>query len=525
LILFLFVSAGLDSDTALAVVKLLRAMTKSEKQFSSPGRTILATIHQPTYQIFKEFDYLILLAGGGLIYCGPTEGALNYFQSQFGLSCPLNCNPPEFFLDLLSAGSIDKFLSHPQVNDHDQLINTDYSTRLNYFINYWRAYRRKLPKIAIPRPERAKQQFQTLLEERNSSFLKSIQKKQNEEKNSPVENIQQRESPLSAPAVNILNQNQNRLPSLSLPVDAFLSNILNEVSILFSRSQLCSARSPLVRLFQLLQSLGLAFLIGATFFSVPNTRAGIQNRLGVIFFLLIAVLFSNLFSSILSFTEERAVFLREQANGMYGVWSYFIARTGGEIGPTITFNGIFSALVYLLIGLSRDSFSQFCFFVVYLQLFAFAGQSLGLLVSASIESRLTALIVAPIAIAPFILFTPYSLPEALNIPFYFLPLKWISPFWWAFSGLAQNEFSSLELSCKEAEKVDVGKLIGLGELQLQPICIYTRGKQILSRFSIESQNENEIWKNLAILTALCVAFRVLAGFQLRSTANKVRRPD
>ncbi|XP_077659596.1 broad substrate specificity ATP-binding cassette transporter ABCG2-like isoform X3 [Urocitellus parryii] len=67
-------TAGLDSSTASAVLLLL-------KSISEQGRTIIFTIHQPRYSIFKLFDSLTLLASGKLLYHGPAQKALEYFQS------------------------------------------------------------------------------------------------------------------------------------------------------------------------------------------------------------------------------------------------------------------------------------------------------------------------------------------------------------------------------------------------------------------------------------------------------------
>ena len=47
-------TSGLDSSTALKIIKLLKKETLL-------GKTIIATIHQPSGQIFMEFERLLLL--------------------------------------------------------------------------------------------------------------------------------------------------------------------------------------------------------------------------------------------------------------------------------------------------------------------------------------------------------------------------------------------------------------------------------------------------------------------------------
>ena len=39
------------------------------------------SIHQPRYSIFKLFDTLTLLSVGKMVYHGPADQALRYFQT------------------------------------------------------------------------------------------------------------------------------------------------------------------------------------------------------------------------------------------------------------------------------------------------------------------------------------------------------------------------------------------------------------------------------------------------------------
>jgi ABC-type multidrug transport system ATPase subunit len=50
-------TSGLDSTTALKITKIL-------KNEAYTGKTIIATIHQPSSEIFNMFDRLILLHDG-----------------------------------------------------------------------------------------------------------------------------------------------------------------------------------------------------------------------------------------------------------------------------------------------------------------------------------------------------------------------------------------------------------------------------------------------------------------------------
>ncbi|XP_074882071.1 broad substrate specificity ATP-binding cassette transporter ABCG2-like isoform X2 [Buteo buteo] len=90
-------TTGLDASTANAVLTLL-------KKLSRRGRTIIFSIHQPRYSIFKLFDSLTLLALGKVLYHGPAKQALEYFSS-IGYECEPFNNPADFFLDIINGDS------------------------------------------------------------------------------------------------------------------------------------------------------------------------------------------------------------------------------------------------------------------------------------------------------------------------------------------------------------------------------------------------------------------------------------
>lgn len=73
-------TTGLDSTTALQVIILLR-------QLANEGRTIVSTIHQPSSEVFAEFDRLMLLVEGRCIFQGRSSDANTYFKDM-GRICP-----------------------------------------------------------------------------------------------------------------------------------------------------------------------------------------------------------------------------------------------------------------------------------------------------------------------------------------------------------------------------------------------------------------------------------------------------
>lgn len=88
-------TSGLDSFKALQIVRLLNKQAKK-------GRTIIATIHQPSSEAFLYFDKLILMMDGHIVYQGGAIESTNHF-SAIGLVCPMLVNPTDFFMKILSV--------------------------------------------------------------------------------------------------------------------------------------------------------------------------------------------------------------------------------------------------------------------------------------------------------------------------------------------------------------------------------------------------------------------------------------
>ncbi|CAO2639102.1 ATP-binding cassette sub-family G member 3, partial [Lemmus lemmus] len=82
-------TTDLDWSATIDVISILRRM-------SMRGRTIIFSINQPPYSIFKQFDSLTLVASGKVMFHGPAQEALEYFKSA-GYNYDSHNNPADFF--------------------------------------------------------------------------------------------------------------------------------------------------------------------------------------------------------------------------------------------------------------------------------------------------------------------------------------------------------------------------------------------------------------------------------------------
>ncbi|CAJ1341769.1 unnamed protein product, partial [Effrenium voratum] len=87
-------TSGLDSAMAYNVTKLLHDFARGE---NTTKKTVLATIHQPSEEVFNLFDKVLIIVEGRSVYFGPPSAALQHFSS-LGMECPRDESPPDFFM-------------------------------------------------------------------------------------------------------------------------------------------------------------------------------------------------------------------------------------------------------------------------------------------------------------------------------------------------------------------------------------------------------------------------------------------
>ena len=88
-------TTGLDSFTAASIIGLMSKLANEKNS------TIIATIHQPSSQIFSAFDKLLLLSFGSAVYMGKAKQAVDFFSS-IGYPVAENYNPSDHYMNVLA---------------------------------------------------------------------------------------------------------------------------------------------------------------------------------------------------------------------------------------------------------------------------------------------------------------------------------------------------------------------------------------------------------------------------------------
>mgnify|MGYP001801405151 CR=1 FL=1 len=83
-------TSGLDSFSAVQVCQLLQKVAHA-------GASVMFTIHQPSSRIFREFDHLILMKKGRVMYSGSVNSIHDYFAER-NYPCPDDHNPADWIM-------------------------------------------------------------------------------------------------------------------------------------------------------------------------------------------------------------------------------------------------------------------------------------------------------------------------------------------------------------------------------------------------------------------------------------------
>ncbi|KAM9315196.1 broad substrate specificity ATP-binding cassette transporter ABCG2b [Pholidichthys leucotaenia] len=305
-------TTGLDSNTANCIINLLHKLSRR-------GKTVVLSIHQPRYSIFKLFDHLSLMHKGEMVYAGATDHALVYF-SQLGYEIEAFNNPADFFMDITNGDA------KPRVE-----LNAVEESKNPLAVKY-----------------RQSQLHQKVMEE-----------------------------------LEYLNQNVAEGLTDEDEAVNYATSFFYQMRIVCSRAVQNLLRNPQTSYAQLALNIFFAILVGLIYYQIPLTMPeAFQNRTGAFFFLIINMVFGNL-SAVELFINERAIFIHENSSGYYRTSVYFLSKIFADILPNRMIPIIvFSAIAYFMMGM-KPAFTAFLCFTLTMCLVSLAGVSLAFLASAS----------------------------------------------------------------------------------------------------------------------------------------------
>uniref|UniRef100_A0A8D3DFW4 ABC transporter domain-containing protein n=1 Tax=Scophthalmus maximus TaxID=52904 RepID=A0A8D3DFW4_SCOMX len=371
-------TTGLDASTANSVLLLLKRM-------GNHGRTIILSIHQPRYSIYRLFDSLTLLVTGKQVFHGPAQSALDYF-SDIGYTCEPHNNPADFFLDVINGDSTAVAVFNVSKSSRSRRGIEDKLVEEYRSCHFYKQTKAELGGIVQAKPTSGTTTRSGRTITYNTGFLtqfKWVSKR------------------------------------------TFRNLMLN----------------PQTGVAQVAVTLFLALVVGAIFYDVQDNQSGMQNRFGALFFVTVNQCFSSLSAAEL-FISERKLFIHEYISGYYRLSVYFLCKVLSDIITLRTIPAlVFSCVAYFLIGL-KPTVEAFFLFMFTVMLVAYTATSMALAISADQTVVAIANIFMTIACVFMMIFAGL-LVNLTSIASWLAWLKYFSIPRYGLSALQANEFTGL----------------------------------------------------------------------------------
>ncbi|KAI8318860.1 hypothetical protein GQ54DRAFT_320883 [Martensiomyces pterosporus] len=480
-------TSGLDAYNAFVVMDTLSQLARRY------GRTVICTIHQPRSDIFGMFDRLIVLAAGQMCYSGPASTIVEHFES-IGHPVPKGYNIADFSIDLVQQATVTSssedsewtpLLKESHVSltscaeDSSKKGGSDITgsagTSSRSLVKEKERGQGKgssgsaAEPQSQPKPKRKGNQFLVYdLDVSLTQILKSFSESgQYHELMEELDGITGTEwEPSSFEMVSSFGGTPHTRPVTPMQQVLVIFTNLRDLALLLYRQlrgetigqafddelrptlyeqfKVLSARifrhlyrDPTLMLANYALSVFIGLMCGALFYQLDNSIQGMQNRLGLFMFILAFYGFGCT-TSLLVFSEERLLYLRERANAFYDPLAYFMAKVTFDLVPLRVIPPLLLTLiVYPMTGLAA-TWHQFIKFFSTVVLFNLTVASQMFFIGLLAEELVVSNFLASIMLLFSLLFGGLILNKE-SMPAIIKPLCRVSSFNLAYEALAINE--------------------------------------------------------------------------------------
>mmetsp|Transcript_119478 Transcript_119478/g.385749 ORF Transcript_119478/g.385749 Transcript_119478/m.385749 type:complete len:662 (+) Transcript_119478:68-2053(+) len=422
--------SGLDSYAAYTLMEALKGLVSS-------GVPVLCTVHQPSSEIFDMFDDAVFLHEGQITYHGPVPKVAGYY-GQLGYPCKMSFNPADHVMFLLQ----------------------------------------KEPPEAVARVKEAWRES-NLRGELVADIERIRQSASGSARGSSMRAGDRRGVGFWRQLV-VLTQRELR------------GTLRNKGSLGARFGMTLFLGSLYAWLFA-----GSASNGDSKHSSAPNCHPGnfdfescvsdFEAHYGTLVSLSIMAMMGSAQPILLSFPQERPVFLREYAAKQYSVAPYFVSKTLIEMPVVLVCQLLTFLVAYFIMGLQGDFMTEV--FVTWS--LGVTSSSIALVIGCGVASAQKAIQLAPLALIPQMLFSGLFLPVE-KIPSSLRWVKYVCPLRYAINLLNHAEFDYIK------ERIDSGNG-SQGDFLRQ---------NLLEKEGVKWSD----WSfDLIMLASLFVAFRLIAA--------------
>ncbi|KAJ1772909.1 (ABC) transporter [Coemansia sp. RSA 1843] len=513
-------TSGLDAYNAYVVMDTLSKLARSY------GRTVVCTIHQPRTDIFSMFDKLIVLAAGQMCYSGPAN-AIGAYLKSIGHPVPEGYNIADFSIDLVqqatatTLGQSNRLVQQPKrdvqpgsdaetsdeewsplVKDSNVSL-TDIPNNVVTNEKQFLVYNTNVDLNQILDSFRNSKQYENITKDLDSitgedwtpssfEMVTSIGSTPHMRPVTPLQQVKVIFMNLYDLVVLLYSQISGRYTLPSGHADKLRPSLFVQFKVLSARIFRHLYRDPTLMLANYVLSIFIGLMCGVLFYQLDSSMQGVQNRLGLLIFILAFYGFGCT-TSLLVFSEERLLYLRERANAYYDPLAYFLAKVTFDLVPLRVVPPLLLTLIaYPMTGLAA-TWAQFIKFFSTLVLFNLTVASQMFFIGLLAEELVVSNFLASIMLLFSLLFGGLILNKE-SIPAILQPLTRFSSFNLAYEALAINELRHAHIEeVRFANQLK--KNSGKSKLDERPAIVPVPDKLQAAKFVSHVGDKGEIFYN------------------------------
>lgn len=441
-------TSGLDTFTAYTVVKSLKRLAKQ-------GRTVIATIHQPSSEIFHLFDDLLLLSEGHIVYLGDAEASIEYFD-KLGYQCPVYSNPADFyFMEMLRQFSLPKNIppAPPSASAQIERLAESFATAgsthasqaasaTSCSVHETSSDQETAGEEALPMGTHSEGQGEAVdREEAPSSGPQGDEADEAESIRNRIEYL--RTAWLESEENRKLHESMDNGNKEGVAIGTLRKRapFPRQFWFLLKRASKNAIRNPLIVFIGAFRAVFFGLLVGLLYLNSNQYSINVQvrNKSGAIFFLALNTFFASTFGVLTVFYTEKQVFFREYRAGYYGTTAYFFSKFLVEVPYAFIFPYLMVIIAYYMVGLNPP-FSDYLLSATFVAVASICGVGVGVLIASIFDDLNVILAVTPAVLLPLLLLSGIFV-AAGSIPGFLTWIRYISPIYYSSTGMLQVEFS------------------------------------------------------------------------------------
>ncbi|RDX62108.1 ABC transporter G family member 39, partial [Mucuna pruriens] len=286
------ISTGLDSSTTFQICKFMKQMVHINDD------TMVISLLQPAPETYELFDDIILLSEGQIVYQGPRENVLDFFENK-GFKCPARKGVADFLQEVTSK------------KDQQQ---------------YW--FRRDEPYRYVSVPEFAESFHSFYIGERHATELK-------------------------------VPYDKSQTHRAALVKDKYGISNWELLKACFAREWLLMKRDLFVYVYRIVQLTILSILAFTLFLRTEMPVGNVQDGnkfFGALFFSLMNIMFNG-FSEQAMIVSRLPVFYKQRDFMFYPAWAFALPIWVLRIPISFLESGIWVVLTYYTIGFAPSASS------------------------------------------------------------------------------------------------------------------------------------------------------------------------